>query len=257
MFSLILTGILLKGEPPDHQHMNIISKDNAGFLKFSVKHAGVQETMTLCRKTPRCACQATLVRAVYFSCRVIWMLVFVHIHLQSFLPSCFTWALAGMWEARVFSASQWWGWHLHFCVLFSVSWSGGCKIETSVHSSCMLRHFIKQMPFRSKVLHCTRNINDSVRIHMQIQLQSAAAFLKIKLKEDVSSCKLRLRYATHRPVLQNSAFESPESFNCFVFAWCLIGFCLCVCVWCSAHGQTVHKKAEIYSFLLSLPFWTC
>lgn len=182
MFSLILTGILLKGEPPDHQHMNIISKDNAGFLKFSVKHAGVQETMTLCRKTPRCACQATSKSSVFLMQRVIWMLVFVHTHLQSFLPSCFTWALAGMWEARVFSASQWWGWHLHFCVFFSVSWSGGCKIETSVHSSCMLRHFIKQMPFRSKVLHCTRNINDSVRIHMQIQLQSAAAFLKINKK---------------------------------------------------------------------------
>lgn len=144
--------------------------------------------MLECRKPWPCAGKhhgvpvRRLVRAVYFSCRVIWMLVFVHIHLQSFLPSCFTWALAGMWEARVFSASQWWGWHLHFCVLFSVSWSGGCKIETSVHSSCMLRHFIKQMPFRSKVLHCTRNINDSVRIHMQIQLQSAAAFLKINKK---------------------------------------------------------------------------
>lgn len=69
MFSLILTGILLKGEPPDHQHMNIISKDNAGFLNVNVKHVGVQETMTLCRKTPWCACQVTLVRAVYFSCR--------------------------------------------------------------------------------------------------------------------------------------------------------------------------------------------
>lgn len=65
MFSLILTGILLKGEPPDHQHMNIISKDNAGFLNVSVKHAGVQETMTLCRKTPRCACQATSKSSVF------------------------------------------------------------------------------------------------------------------------------------------------------------------------------------------------